>query len=107
VTPLTPAQLIADIKSLDRIENDWNAEGRLDAVTEEDLHAKRADLLDELRERFNTQETDGPFRDWAAWQGDLDYDHNGFSYVPTMPIAYGKTELEAIECLLDLIGEDA
>jgi hypothetical protein len=104
---LTPHQLIADIAALDRIERDWLIEGRLDAITEADLRAKKAELLDDLRERFTTREFDGIFNEnWAAWEGEIDYDHNGFTYVADRPVAYGKTEIEAIETLLEMIGED-
>jgi hypothetical protein len=105
-TALTPTQIIADIYALNRIERDWSIEGRLDCITEADLKAKKAELLDDLRERFHTQPSE-EFGDWYAWEGDMDFDHNGHVYVPTMPIAYGKTEIEAIETLLEMIGEDA
>src|SRR6188768_1172303 len=107
IAPLTPQEIIADLKALARIEADWSAEGRLDGLTEDTLNDKRADLMDELRTRFTTRENDdSPFRDWSAWEGDMDCDHNGHTFVPTIPVAYGKTELEAIETLLDMIGED-
>jgi hypothetical protein len=108
-TALTPTQIIADLRALDRIENDWSAEGRLDGLTKDSLDDKRADLMDELRTRFTTSVDEGsPFKEkWSAWQGDMDCDHNGHTFVPTIPVAYGKTELEAIETLLEMIGEDA
>jgi hypothetical protein len=105
-TALTPHQIIADIAALDRIEHDWLIEGRLDSITEADLKAKRAELLDDLRERFTTRE-DENFRDWQAWEGDFDMDFNGFHYVPTVKVGHGATEIEAIETLLEMIGEDA
>jgi hypothetical protein len=106
-TQLTPQEIIADLHALARIENDWSAEGRLDGLTKDSLDDKRADLMDSLRERFTTVENDNPWHDWSAWEGDMDCDHNGFTYVPTIPVGYGKTELEAIETLLEMIGEDA
>ena len=92
---LTPAELIKDIKSLNRIENDWLQQGRLDSLTEEDIRYKRGDLMDQLRERFVTGQNKA-FGDWFAHEGDV----NG------PRIGYGATEIEAIEQLLGMIGDD-
>ena len=106
-TALTPHQIIADIAALDRMAHDWEQRGVLDCITEADLKAKKAELLEDLRERFTTREFDGVFREnWMAYEGDMDCDFNGSTYVPTIPVAYGKTEIEAIEQLLEMIGED-
>jgi hypothetical protein len=109
-TPLSPAELIKDIRSLDRMAHDWLQQGRLDAITEADLKAKRAELMETLRERFTVEEQDwwvGKDDRWVAWDGEPDFDHNGERYVPCVKHAYGATEIEAIETLLDLLGEDA
>jgi hypothetical protein len=106
-TALTPHQIIADIAALNRIERDWSIEGRLDAITEADLRAKKAELLDDLRTRFTTIENYSPvYGDWMAYEGDMDCDLvDGERYVPTIPVGYGATEIEAIETLLEMIGE--
>lgn len=98
---MTPTQIIADIKALDRIRNDWSAEGRLDGDTEKDLADKRSDLMIDLRERFTTQESSyapSGWARWMAWEGDYDLG---------IPVSTGSTEIEAIEELLERIGEDA
>ena len=108
MTPLTPTELIKDIKSLNRIEHDWLQEGRLDAITEEDITDKRMELMLDLRERFTTGQNEnfiGHGDSWFAHEGDMDCDLIGNVYVPVIPVAYGNTELEAIETLLELIGE--
>ena len=97
-TPLTPTQIIADLKALDRIEHDWSAEGRLDGLTKDSLDDKRADLMDELRARFTTVESEYWRGEWSAYEGDYDLG---------IPVATGKSEIEAIENLLEMIGEDA
>jgi hypothetical protein len=110
-TPLTPHQILADIAALDRMAHDWLHEGRLDAVTEADLKAKKAELMDDLRQRFHTEEHEwwtGPGDRWVAWNGepDGDYDDDAGRWMPTVKYAYGATEIEAIEQLLEMIGED-
>jgi hypothetical protein len=109
---LSPAEIIKDIHSLNRIERDWSIEGRLDAITEADLRAKKAELLDDLRERFTVEEQDwwpNPSDRWVAWDGepDGDYSDDHGRWMPTVRHAYGATEIEAIETLLEMIGEDA
>lgn len=94
-TPLTPHQIIADLAALDRMAHDWLIEGRLDAITEAEITGMKADLMDDLRTRFGTR-LEPVWNDWHAWQEGA-----------TSPIAYGKTEIEAIKTLLELIGEDA
>jgi hypothetical protein len=111
-TALTPAEIIKDIYALNRIERDWSIEGRLDSITEADLKAKKAELMDDLRQRFTTEEHEwwtGPGDRWLAWDGepDGDYSDEHGRWMPTVKHAYGATEIEAIETLLDLIGEDA
>jgi hypothetical protein len=111
-TALTPHQIIADIAALDSIEARWLSEGRLDCLTEEALHERKADLLDELRERFHTEEHEwwtGPGDRWLAWDGepDGDYSDDHGRWMPTVKHAYGATEIEAIETLLEMIEEDA
>ena len=96
--PLTPTQIIADLKALDRIENEWLIEGRLDVLAEDDLHDRRSDLWDSLYERFTTVESEYWKGEWSAWEGDYDLG---------TPVATGKTEIEAIENLLERIGEEA
>jgi hypothetical protein len=109
-SPLSPAEIIKDIHSLDRLEHDWLQQGRLDAVTEADIKAKRAELLDDLRQRFTVEEQDwwpNPSDRWVAWDGEPDFDCEDGRYVPCVKHAYGATEIEAIETLLEMIGEDA
>jgi hypothetical protein len=111
MTALTPAEIIKDIAALDRMAHDWANDGRLDCITEADLKAKRAELLDDLRTRFTTEEHEwwtGPGDRWLAWDGEKDGDYcdDRGHWVATVRHAYGATEIEAIETLLEMIGED-
>jgi hypothetical protein len=110
-SPLTPAEIIKDIQSLDRMIHDWNAEGRLDWDTDAYLKARKAELMDLLRDRFHTEEHEwwtGKGDRWVAWNGepDGDYDDDAGRWMPTVKYAYGPTEIGAIEQLLEMIGED-
>jgi hypothetical protein len=108
--PLTPHQIIADIAALDRQIHDWQVDGRLDWDVDQYLKAQRAEMLETLRERFTVEEQDwwpNPSDRWVAWDGEPDFDCEDGRYVPTVRHAYGATEIEAIETLLELIGEDA
>jgi len=93
--PLTPHEILADLKALARIEADWNADGRLDGYAEDDINNKRADLMDSLREGLETwEDVEGT---WHAATGVFDLE---------TPVGTGKTEIEAIEDLLERIGEE-